>query len=259
MKGTANSYNWDGFVAFVSSIVPPDQWSQNTHNRLRTAFNERRQVVTQPVAVNIGNGSVNQGPEGSAISLSFHSGEESPQYTNSQGNIGDSSRKRKTVSLFSAVFNRGDRILQEEDIDVEFKESSLCPKTLNGFLNSNTGGVLALGVCDDLYIKGVSLDLKRRDLLKQRICNVFSSFSVSSKYYRIELSPVLENGLCQDMFIVKVHVEPFDGRPTVFTPDGFAYIRAYAQTINMRGLMIEERYKAHYKKVPSESSRCIIL
>lgn len=136
-------------------------------------------------------------------------------------------QKIKNIPLSSRTFFYKDEIIKENKNEVtEFKNYALPLNSQNekelkrqycGFLNSK-GGRLYLGINDQKIVKGIVLNYKTRDLLKNTLVNLTSDFYPKCRLskvviYFIPIKKLENQSFLKDLFIIKIRI--YSGEPNI--------------------------------------------
>ena len=176
-------------------------------------------------------------------------------------NIEETLKKLKEIPLKNRTSFYKDELLAEgEDGYTEFKNFNFplnekqgeeLKRQFCGFLNSN-GGRLYLGINDQKIVKGVVLNYKRCDALRNLLVNYTYDFYPKCrldkiKVYFIPIKNIQDNKFINNLFVVKIIV--LQGEPYILysmTNKGFnSSIRLQGQCAN---LTAEEIYKEIIKR-----------
>ena len=176
-------------------------------------------------------------------------------------NIEETLKKLKEIPLKNRTSFYKDELLAEgEDGYTEFKNFNFplnekqgeeLKRQFCGFLNSN-GGRLYLGINDQKIVKGVVLNYKRCDALRNLLVNYTYDFYPKCrldkiKVYFIPIKNIQDNKFINNLFVVKIIVSK--GEPYILysmTNKGFnSSIRLQGQCAN---LTAEEIYKEIIKR-----------
>jgi hypothetical protein len=137
-------------------------------------------------------------------------------------------------------------VIQEEGIDVEFKQCEYSEITSIAFLNSHSGGVQYIGITDSGRVRGVRLDYECRDRLRIRIGSSLFDIGVDAGIYsQVRFIPIRYHN---DMYVVQIRILPFTEKPAIYDINGTAYIRQISQNRVLNGPMLENRIVEFEKK-----------
>ena len=171
------------------------------------------------------------------------------QNTNSEFNIDEILQKLRDIPLKNRTsFYKDEQLSQGEDEFTEFKNYYLplteekgneLKRQFCAFLN-NKGGRLYLGINDQKIVKGVILDYKMRDELRNLLVNFTYDFYPKCrldkiKVYFIPVKNMKDNKFINDLFVVKIII--LQGDPFILysmTNKGFnSAIRLQGQCANL--------------------------
>ena len=143
------------------------------------------------------------------------------KYTDNNSIINEELKKVETIPLNEREFLYQDEVLREDNDYVEFKNYSYpfskdkieeLKRQYCGFLNTQ-GGAIYIGITDTKVVKGIYLDYKSRDTIKNELVNYSYDFYPKCRIdkinvYFIPIKHMQTNSRIRDFYVIKIIVLP---------------------------------------------------